>query len=119
VIPNWYLFWAPYLPDVEEFEALLADLGIEAEVIGTSWEYYVISEARSGVQIVAEVDRLHQALGSGAYSEYGSYGCPSGGGGGGGGGPLGVLEIPSLSDLSLLLFAAVLAAIGVVRARSG
>lgn len=118
LVTDIYHLGGPGVPALPELETLLADLGIVAQVWAHPNGFTLRTSAASGKAVVEEVDRLHLALGEGVWSEHGGQpGCPSGGGGGGG--PLGVLEIPSLSDLSLLLFAAVLAAIGVVRARSG
>lgn len=112
LVDSSYLLGGANLPTPEEFEVILDDLDIEAsvftEITPTYSYYYVLTQASSGLEVISDINRLHEELGGGVYFEMFGVLCPSGGGGGGGG-PLRVPEIPTLDRLGLALLALTIA----------
>lgn len=104
-------------------QALLTELGIGQVVgayqtpLGQSW-FSAYSSSRSGLEVLQQLNLLHDHPDVADVIPFLPSGCPSGGGGGGGiswppapVGP-GAAEIPTLSTLALVALAATIAAAG-------
>lgn len=105
-----------------EAQALLSALGI-GQVLeayphpdGRAW-FSAYSSSRSGLEVIQQLNQLHEHPEVEDVIPWMNGGCPSGGGGGGIGwppapiGPTGA-EIPTLSTWALFAFAAAIAAVG-------